>query len=185
MRLSLVLVFLLLNLSCQKAQQAAEINYFDLAGLMKQQIEYFKKEKPGVFKKIILGDKTEELNLDSLDWEKELALFVQADINKRAYSKSYSTIQKENETEYKLTSGESLPVTSMRIIFGPRKKLKQIYIITVTSNYLMEAQRKLSLSFENGGIKSYGVNSEQELFIGDPEKLEISGKIIEQPGRGI
>lgn len=178
MRLSLFLLLLVLNWSCQKATKASELSYFDLAGLMQAQIGHLKKENPAVIKNIILGEQQEEVSLDSLDWEKELALFVQADINKRAYAKSYTVIEKGNETEYKLSSGESLPVRNMRVVFNPDKTVSHIYISTATSNYLMESQRKLDLSFENGRLTTYGIHSEQELFIGDPEKIEISGRIV-------
>lgn len=178
MRLSLLFVVILTVMSCQKTEKTSELKYFDLAGLMKTQIELLKESKPPVKKSILLGNETEEITVDSLDWDKELALFVQADINKKAYTKSYVIKQNGDETEYVLNSGESLPVKKMKVQFNTAKEPENVEIITETSNYLLNARRTLQLTFQNYRLKSYHIRSDQKLFVGDPENIQVSGEIL-------
>jgi hypothetical protein len=178
MRFSFLFLILVIIMSCQKAEKPSELKYFDLAGLMKTQIEWLNKNKPAVKKSILLGKDAENIQMDSLDWEKELALFVQADINKKAYVKSYAVREAGSEVEYVLNSGESLPVKTMKVLFDAEKEPQSVIITTETSNYLLNAKRKLELRLQGNQLKSYHIRSEQKLFVGDTENIEVSGEII-------
>ncbi len=174
-RLVFVLLISAWFLSCRKSSDTNAATYFDLAGTIKTQIALLSNEKPAVTKEVNLSGKKEVKTLNELDWEKELALFVQADINKNAYQKSYSVIDSDSLVTYRLREGESLPVKEMVISFAPSKLPREITVVTVTSNFLLNARRTLRCSFTGGRLSSYAIQSEQKLFIGQPDLISVSG----------
>ena len=67
-----------------------EINYYiDLEELISQEIDRLEQANPSVKKRISLNGELEEKQIDDIDWKSELNLFLQADINKAAYSDLY------------------------------------------------------------------------------------------------
>ncbi len=50
------------------------------------------------------------LNTNKIDWQKELELFLQADLNKQSYQLSYNKEETPQMAVYTLKEGEKLPV---------------------------------------------------------------------------
>ncbi len=64
--------------------------FFDLKGYMSQQVEGLKASKPRVKKRVSINGKSEEQLSDHINFEEELAIFMNSDINKPAWSDKYS-----------------------------------------------------------------------------------------------
>jgi hypothetical protein len=92
--------------------------YFDLASLVNQQIAELNKNQPLTHKNLAIEEKKEVLNTNKIDWQKELELFLQADLNKQSYQLSYNKEETPKMAVYMLKEGENLPVKSLKIIFG-------------------------------------------------------------------
>ncbi|MDZ4682638.1 MAG: hypothetical protein SH848_05805 [Saprospiraceae bacterium] len=70
--------------------QASTPVFFDLKGYMSQQSEALKISKPRVKKQISINGKKEEQLSDQINFEEELAVFANSDINKPAWSDKYT-----------------------------------------------------------------------------------------------
>jgi len=71
------------------AKTAAPV-FFDLKGYMSGQVEALKVSKPRVKKRVSINGKSEEQLSDHINFEEELAIFINSDINKPAWSDKYS-----------------------------------------------------------------------------------------------
>lgn len=74
----------------QSAAKAAAPVFFDLKGYMSQQVKALKTSKPRVKKRVSINGKTEERVSDQINFEEELAIFINSDINKPAWSDKYT-----------------------------------------------------------------------------------------------
>ncbi len=74
----------------QNAVTAAAPVFFDLKGYMSEQVEGLKASKPRVKKRVSINGKSEEQLSDDINFEEELAIFINSDINKPAWSDKYS-----------------------------------------------------------------------------------------------
>ncbi len=74
----------------QSAAKAAAPVFFDLKGYMSGQVEALKASNPRVKKRVSINGKTEERVSDQINFEEELAIFLNSDINKPAWSDKYS-----------------------------------------------------------------------------------------------
>jgi len=126
-----ILVALLLS-SCKQEKEIEQKKYFDLKKLYTSIIQELKVEKPQVEKHWQIGSKKESKTTNDIDWEKELSLFLDADLNKSAYLNSYKISEKAGTKTYILKSGERLPVKKMVITEKPNKLSTEIYVKTNT-----------------------------------------------------
>jgi len=108
----------LLLVGCTESEtQNSTKTYLDLAGLVNKQITELNKNQPPTHKILVIEEKKEVLNTNKIDWQKELELFLQADINKQSYQLSYNKEETLQMALYTLKEGENLPVKSLKIIF--------------------------------------------------------------------
>jgi hypothetical protein len=80
----------LLACTPEDTQKGAHLAFFDLEGYIRQQARGLQRNQPKAVKSVSLGDRIEEKVLSTLDYDKELDLFVQADINKPAWLDKYT-----------------------------------------------------------------------------------------------
>ncbi|GAB3504534.1 hypothetical protein [Emticicia fontis] len=173
-----VLILSLFLASCTQSENKIQSkSYYDLAGLINQQIGDLSVKKPLVEKTVALADKQERIETKDIDWSKELELFLQADLNKQSYQSGYTIDVKDKRTSYQLKEGEKLPVTQLIIEFDEKDFPKHIEATMRTSNYLYESDKKLSADLVNNQLKEYKIEGYQELFIGSKKNFSIEGKI--------
>ncbi|WP_159469545.1 hypothetical protein [Dyadobacter sp. 3J3] len=177
-------IFLFLT-SCDSAQekQSKVMTYYDLKGFIESQISVLNKEKPEVVKTMSVSGKNETRTSREMDWKKELELFIQADINKPAYSKSYSITKPDSLTiVYALTTGESLPVRYLKI------EMDKTSGTPVLVQALLRAENKLYQSEKNiemhgsvkGGLwylKTYKITGYQKLATMDKKVFYVSAHV--------
>lgn len=151
--------------------------YYDLAGLINQQISQLTKKQPITVKNLLIGEKTETLQTNDIDWKKELELFLQADLNKQSYQLSYEKDSTQNTVVYQLKKGEKLPVKTLKIEFDEEKSPKHIEALMQVENYLYKSEKHLSLDLEKKLLKSYQIEGWQELFIGKKKGFKVFGVV--------
>lgn len=176
MRLVLIL-FLFLTACTNSENKILSKSYFDLAGLLNQQIINLSAKKPLVEKLAILENKQERIETKDIDWNKELELFLQADLNKQSYQLAYTIDIKDKKADYVLKEGEKMPVKLLTIEFDDKDLPKHIEILMNTNNFLYESDKKLTLELKNNQLKSYKIEGYQQLFIGSKKNFSIEGKI--------
>lgn len=159
-------------------------SYFDLKGFIEKQITELNKRRPLVTKEMTLGTQNENTQTNDIDWQRELELFIQADLNKQAYQLSY-TISQPNSTTYLyvLKGGEKLSVKSLKIVIDEvSKQPKLIEALLEEENRLYDSEKKLQLTctMRPEGvwlIKTYEISGFQHLSITDKKTFLVKGTI--------
>jgi len=166
----------LLLVGCTESEtQNSTKTYFDLASLVNQQIAELNKNQPLTHKNLAIEEKKEVLNTNKIDWQKELELFLQADLNKQSYQLSYNKEETPKMAVYMLKEGENLPVKSLKIIFEVNRTAKQIEALIQTKNYLYQSEKHLFMTLDKNRLTNYQIEGWQELFIGKKKRFRIDG----------
>ncbi|RFS15923.1 hypothetical protein [Emticicia sp. C21] len=174
---TVLLLFLFLASCTQSENKIQSKTYYDLAGLINQQISDLSAKKPLVEKTVVLAHKQERIETKDIDWNKELELFLQADLNKQSYQSGYTIDTKDKRVSYQLKAGEKLSVTQLLIEFDEKDLPKHIEATMHTNNYLYESDKKLTADLVNNQLKSYKIEGYKELFIGSRKNFSVEGKI--------
>jgi hypothetical protein len=173
-----ILLIYIFFVSCKQENQITNKKYFDLKGFSESIIKGLENKRPEVTKVWQIGNQKETKSIRDVDWNKELSLFVDADLNKRAFINSYSINETSKGVYYKLKPTESLWVKSMAIENLGEKDSKLIRIETSTSNYLFKTNSKIFMKTKNGNLHEYSVYSVQKLFLSKPDTSSIKGMLI-------
>ena len=158
-------------------------SYFDLAGFTRGQIKRLDSLRPMVDKRVVSGEKRETKKLNAIDWQRELDLFVQADLNKPAYRNSYVTKKSGNEVEYRAKAGEDVPVKHLKVrLDSPGGRVLSAEALVTSENYLYQSSKRLQLRCrpdQQGGwlLGEYTVSGFQKLVFLDQEPFEIVGTV--------
>jgi hypothetical protein len=179
----LILSFLLVG--CTDAKESDESTkisvYYDLEGFIEEQITLLTRQKPLVTKTVEKDDENETRNDPAIDWNKELELFKQADINKAALKSSYTITRSDSlHYEYKLKEGEFALVQYLNIIIDPNSgKPSQIKAQLLNENKLFNSEKWVSLHcVANNGIwriSYYEIKGYQKLSVFSESSYYIKG----------
>lgn len=177
MRKLLFISLLLVGCTDSETQNSTK-TYFDLAGLVNQQITELNKNQPLTHKNLVIEEKKEVLNTNIIDWKKELELFLQADLNKQSYQLSYNKEDTPQMAIYTLKKGESLSVKSLKILFDEDKTVKHIEALLQTENYLYQSEKHLLMTLDKNHLTNYQIEGWQELFIGKKKSFKVDGIVV-------
>ena len=172
-----VLILFMTIISCNSESKVEQTKkYFDLKGLIERQIKTLNTQKPTVQKSIIMADTSENQLIKTIDWAKELELFIQADLNKPAFVQSYQVDSSSMGVKYTLKETEKLPVKYLNVNrLGEDGISIEAYINT--NNYLYETERHLKLSLRNNQVTDYQIDGFQKIVFGNKKKFKINGLI--------
>lgn len=178
--------FIAIMASCQTPVQEDELPnvYYDVEGFIRDQIELLNEEKPLVKKNMVVSEERESRTTRQVDWNKELELFLQSDINKPAYRKSYAIVQSDSLTfEYTLNTEEDLPVRYLRVVLNDSTgKPDLLEARLLSENKLYESRKNLRLScgMRKGEwrIVSYQIQGFQELITSSRKPFDVQATIL-------
>ena len=188
-----LLSFLWLLSSCSFSQgnqkEGAKIDaYFDLAGLIKQQVEDLSAANPTIRKEAIIDGQQEVLELDSLNWEKELNIFAKTDINKPRLLSQYRTTTYTNDagkrvTQYQNVEDNVSGVIKMEIVEDPGKnQLLSVLVESCEYNTLYVSEVELQMVFNGGkdesNLKAYSIKGFEKVILKDTMRYSIQAEII-------
>lgn len=181
----LSIIFLFLLGSCQTPADTEQTKvYFDLKGFIEKQIIELNKRKPLVTKEMSIGSNQDKAETTTIDWSKELELFIQADLNKQAFQLSYDISQPTpNAYLYTLKKGEKLSVKSLKIVIDKTSKQPNlIEAVLQEKNKLYDSEKLLSLTctMRPEGIwliKTYKISGFQQLTLADKKGFSVTGTI--------
>lgn len=179
-----VIIFLFL-MGCDQPQdkKTEKKTYYDVKGFIETQIAFLSEQKPQVSKQMSVAGKKEERSTKNVDWKKELELFIQADINKPAYSKSYVVEKPDSLTViYTLKSTENLPVRYLKV------QLDEISGNSISIKALLRSENKLYKSEKNiemhcasqsnqWHLTSYSIKGYQKLAMTDQKDFDIKAQV--------
>lgn len=172
-----LLIFCALLSACNPEIKESETKrYFDLKGLMETQIKMLNTKKPFVQKTILMSERSESQLVKTIDWAKELELFIQTDLNKPAFIQSYQVDSSSLSVNYKLKDTEKLPVKYLTISRVGKNGIN-IEALVSNENYLYQTERHLKLSLKNNEVSDYQVEGFQKIVFGDKKRFKINGVI--------
>lgn len=184
------LVLMIATLACENPNQTtnASKTYFDLRGFMQKQITNLSKTKPEVKKMVVNNGKSATKNVSVKDWEKELRMFVNSDINKTALIGTYTikNYKGDNGGNFvKYTSKEEKnTVQSMTIeLDASKKQAKSIMVIAGNNNVLFSSGTQLHLTCKKNAnnqyqIASYSIKGFQKIIMREKRPYEIKAEIL-------
>ena len=172
----------------QTKKQKSVSNYYDINGLIDEQVKLLDSINPSFFKKATI-DRNEEIQdfapTDS-SWAKELMTFKSTDINKPTLTESYFTQESEVADNKKITYISKRPrsteVDSLSIIFIKNTSNPlRINACLVDHNELYTSEKFIELSFRqlNGVnlISSYRINGWQKMIMQDSTSYYVEARI--------
>lgn len=184
-QLQLLLTFMVLGLfsmsqiSCSAPDSNTKGDtYYDWEGFLQGAIHDLKTRPKMVQKSIFLGDKQEEKVIKSMNWEKEWAVFLEADLNKPAYQLSYDNLSEDGLIWYSAKIGEKVPVKAFKMHLDAIGRPLQVEIIVSQSNFLFESSKKLNMNIIDGHVETYSIEGNQKIRFLEPTTYRLMGVIL-------
>jgi len=179
-----IIIILLLS-GCDQPQEKAKEKkiYYDLKGFIETQIEFLSEQKPIVDKVMSVSGKNESRSTREVDWKKELELFIQADINKPAYSKSYAVSKPDSLTSvYTLKTVENISVKWVRIQLDKTTGNPVLIQARLRSeNKLYQSEKNVELHCKSESnqwhLTSYSIKGYQKLATMDRKDFDIQAEV--------
>jgi hypothetical protein len=174
MRKILAFAFLVLSLAAcqQKEISNKQIEYIDLQRFFSAEASRLNGLKPTFTKTVCINGKKESKVLNkSIDWQKELSVFKEADINKPAFKGMYQIRTLPNKTIY-TSNSKNAPVKRIEVEFGDAKKPTGVRIFQLTKNMIYQSTDTLSYYPDS----VYSIHKKQVVRILGTTVYSINGK---------
>ena len=163
--------------------------FFDINGLIDEQIKLLDSINPSVFKKANIDGKEEVSEIkptDSSEWSKELAIFKAIDLNRSILVDSYD-IEKSstnlNFTRYISRYPEDTEVDTLTIEFYSDQNPKRIKAYLEAHNELFQSSKTLDMQFTGHNdisiISAYRIEGWQKMISKDSIWFLIQGTILQ------
>jgi hypothetical protein len=183
--LGLLLVALMAFTACERPAPPTTDGVaggYNLTLYLQQQTERLKAEKPMVLKSVsTIGEATETIETDAINWEDELAVFEQLDLRRPALEEYYKKQEFVLENgdiaiEYKKLPDSKTLVNYLYITLNPNRKLKQLNATLLDKNPLFYSNKKVQLNAESntGNISGYTIQGVQKLIFSDSLHYKVS-----------
>ena len=170
---------------------------YDIDSVIQHQVSYFMNKGAEIRKKAVLNGVEKVTVLapkDSLDWEEELAIFLELDIINRPINRNLYKVEDISDTESNLriksfSATEELPVRYLKVYyFKTMDRIRKIEAEYNARNSLYKSTRLLTLEFEEIGGKSrltsYAVDGGQKMFLDDSVQYTIDAAIAQKDTKG-
>ncbi|RDC55400.1 hypothetical protein DU508_17670 [Pedobacter chinensis] len=168
-----IMLFALALFSCNQKNESeanTDLLYFDLKGFFEQEIVRLEKLNPTVNKAVSVNETPENKNVKITDWKKELAIFVNADINKASWRGSFK-INKENNADIYVSNNKKIPVKKVHIE-KQGLKVSKIEILIANTNILFQSHDTLSYYPDS----LYEIKKQQKIKLLSEKKYKVIGK---------
>jgi hypothetical protein len=158
---------------------------YDLTAYLQEQTARLQQQQPPVLKSVTTkGQPPETIQMDEVDWEKELAIFQEVDLSRPALRDFY------REERHTLPNGSTVsiftkdaqaaaPVERLQLTVSPFQKLEHLEAVVLEENLLFYSKRNITLSAEpgSGNLTSYRVEGVQKLVLGDSLRYRIDANL--------
>lgn len=162
---------LLFLLSCGNPEQPQKVpqKYFDLKGYFQQEATRLNQTKPLVHKTVAVNEGTESKQIRITDWNKELANFSDADLNKSAWQGLFKVVKNEQQELY--SSDNDKVLVKKLVVTRKDNKITGIKLLLHTSNYLYNSTDTLSYFPDS----LYEVKKKQQIRFLKEKRYTIKG----------
>lgn len=185
MKITTCFLFLLLmaGMGCQQASKEAQNDtnekiFFDLENYIQQEIKQLEHLKPSVKKTVAINDQTETKELSGLNYNRELEIFRNADINRQDWFDKYradSTFQDNQLTAVQYTALEDKLRTRLLKVDFEKGAVAKIYIENGAKNMAAGSEQQLTYEPGNG----YHIESLQHTALAKDKRFRIDVKFLD------
>lgn len=175
---SIILSSLWILFACNPPATNSKPNYYPWNAFLQAELARLNQTKPAVNKSILLNGKKEVKTLTDVNFENELALFKEADLNKPAFENSYDNLSENNLIWYSLKKDENLKVKSVQIQLDAFDHPENVTIILQEKNILFSSEKKMNLNFHDGQLQTYSIEGTQQLAWLEPTTYKLLGVIL-------
>jgi len=167
----LLLIFFLgaCNSGTQKKQSGA-LEYFDLKDYIAKEAKRLNLLNPEIDKYVEVNRSGEHKKLKITDWQKELAIFSDADVNKSAWQGLFK-LNKAGDTKTYVSDNDKVPVKSLSIQYR-NGKISSLQILISTVNSLYTSNDTLSYFPDS----LYEVKKTQHIKLLNEKNYHITGR---------
>lgn len=170
------LFILLLFSGCQSAPeqtQKNELTYFDLKGFFQKESSRLSKSDPVITKTVSVNDSSETKRIHIPDWNKELEIFREADINKTAWKNMFK-ISKTTDKQQYATDNEKISVKNVTLFYNndASNEVRGVQIIVKNTNLLYNSTDTL-IYFPDS---IYQIRKSQNILLLSKKNYQITGK---------
>jgi hypothetical protein len=169
-----ILVFALALFSCNQRKEAeanTDLLYFDIKGYFGKEITRLQKLNPAVNKTVSVNGAAENKTAKIADWTKELAIFVNADINKTSWKGSF-VASKQNGADVYTSDSKKIPVKKVSV-FQDGLKVNKVEVIVDNKNILYRSLDTLTYYPDS----LYAIKKQQKIRLLSEKKYSIVGKL--------
>lgn len=167
-----IFALIVLLSSCSNNPKASDTKvYFDIRSFFESEATRLKKTNPFIEKQVMQNVDQEIKRLRIQDWNNELNLFIESDINKPSWRKSYAISNTRNETVYTAME-DKLRTRKVVIEKSIRGEVIHIYIQNHTQNLLYTSSETLNYYPDS----LYQISKQQEVRLLGTNNYSISGK---------
>lgn len=164
-------------LSCGKKQEAAQGLLFRVPVYMKTQIAALKKANPSISKTLVWGEELRSAEEDSVDWDRELALWERMDLNRAEWASTFDSTVKPTPDGGRFvlyeTREQQPMLRSVTLLYNKQNELLVLEADWEEHNFWMH--RSYRLSYLPG--KGYNVKGWQQALWEERKEFEIFADI--------
>lgn len=168
-----IILLLILITSCSKPDEKPLTKRFeDIKGFFGEEAKRLNRSGTLTDKKVKQNEYSETKNGLSVEWQNELALFIESDINKPAWRDSYQISGSSNSIIYRAIDS-NLRTRSIRLTKDADGRLTYVFIHNVTKNRLYESSEELIYIPDS----IYIIDKSQKVLLLGKNRYLISGKL--------
>ena len=157
--------------------------YFDVKGLLTQQVAQLARRRAAAVKRVSLrGGPPETVRGPAVNWADELQIFFQADVNKAALRGAYAADSvalpggRLRRTYTRRPGQPNAPVTRLTVL-QQEGVAEEVAATIEQHNPLFSAQKHLRLALEHGQLRRYEVVGTQKLVLFDTLRYAAAGQV--------
>lgn len=165
------IVFALPSCKPDNLKEGAVKEYFDIKGYFDKNIAQLKKQHKPITKTVVHNGKSESKDVEISNWDTELALFAESDINKPAWNGSYTKLDSAGTVVY---TANDTDLRTRRIIICKKEdgSINQLSIYNEVNNALYNTSETLNYYPGSG----YTIEKYQKVKLLGANSYKISGK---------
>jgi len=177
-------------LSCSDPveKESTNLKYYDLNGLIDQQLVWLIEFNPEIRKTAVLNGipESSSMRLDSVQWARELKIFRDADLNKSRLRLEYRIVEDLSEPTsnlkirlYEAINKEMMEVEYLKIFYVEKEEdLRKLEASVREKNSLFSSKKTLYMTFEDDGngsikIKHFKIEGQQKMILMDTVKFSL------------
>jgi hypothetical protein len=159
--------------------------FVNIAGFIQEQTALLDSLNPPVEKKVLIGEKQEQQTLQQINWQRELELFLQADISKPALQASFEIEEQDKNIRiFRPKVGENPDIDLLKVTFDEKSgRIQAIEALISQENYLFQSEKRISLQCKTNAagqtqIAAYQIKGFQKLIFNDKVPYTIQAKVL-------